>query len=60
MQAVLERAIDYYRRQQLFDEADAAYAALRSDPEGWQEELEERKLWEATLADDLAARCPRR
>jgi hypothetical protein len=51
MQAVLEKAVEQYRRQRMFDEADAAYAALRRDSEAWQEELEERRLWEATLPD---------
>ena len=53
MQRVLEKAIEQYRRQHLFDEADAAYLALRADPEAWQEELNERRAWEVTLADDI-------
>ncbi len=53
MQAVLEKAVEHYRRQRFFDQLDAAYAALRADPEAWREELEERQLWEATLEDGL-------
>jgi predicted transcriptional regulator len=53
MQRVLEKAIEHYRRQRMFDEADAAYLALRSDPEAWREEIEERRLWEVTLTDGL-------
>ncbi len=55
MQAVLEKAIEDYRRQRLLKEANAAYLSLRKDPEAWSEELEERRSWEATLADDLEA-----
>jgi hypothetical protein len=53
MRKVLEKAIEQYRRQQMFDEADAAYEALRADPEAWHEELEERRLWDVTLVDGL-------
>jgi hypothetical protein len=53
MQATLEKALDEYERQRFFDAADAAWAALRADPVAWAEELEERRLWDATLADGL-------
>jgi hypothetical protein len=53
MHAIIEKAVDAYRRERFFDELDAGYAALQSDPEAWQEELAERKLWEATLMDGL-------
>ncbi|MBI2941403.1 MAG: toxin-antitoxin system protein [Chloroflexi bacterium] len=56
MQRVLEKAIEEYRRRQFFEEVNAAYAALRSDPEAWEEELAERRLLEGTLTDDLEAR----
>ena len=49
MQSILEKAIEHYRRERFFDEADAAYRALRNDPEAWQEELAERQLWETIL-----------
>jgi predicted DNA-binding protein len=53
-QAVLEKAVEAYRRQQFFEELNAAYAALQSDPEAWREEMEEREAWDVTLADGLA------
>lgn len=53
MQALLARAIEDYRRKKFLEELNASYAALRSDPVAWQEELEERKLWENTLMDGL-------
>jgi len=33
----------------------ADFAALRNRPQDWAEELEERRLWESTLADGLDA-----
>jgi predicted transcriptional regulator len=51
MPAILDRAIEEYRRKRFLEEANAAYAALRANPEAWREEQEERALWEATLAD---------
>ncbi len=49
----LEMAVESFRRQMLLEETNRAYAALRSDPERWAEEQEERAAWEATLADGL-------
>lgn len=53
MQAVAQKAIDELKRQQFFDELDSAFAALAADENAWREELEERALWENTLADGL-------
>lgn len=53
MNVVLERAIDAYERQWLLEEANAAYAALRSDAGKWQEESAERREREGTFADGL-------
>jgi len=53
MQEVLARAVEAYRRQRMLEETNAAYAALRSNPEAWREEQEERQAWEATLGDGL-------
>ncbi len=53
IQAVLEQAIEQYRRQQFLEAANQAYIALRNNPEAWQEELEERSLWDITLEDGL-------
>jgi len=51
MQAIIETAIEEYRRQRFLYEANAAYAALRNDPKKWKEELAERKEWEFTMTD---------
>ena len=53
MQAVLDEAIDHYRRDKFLDEVNTAYAALRSDAKRWNAELAERALWDKTLADGL-------
>ena len=53
IQAVLEQAIEQYRRQQFLEAANQAYIALRNNPEAWQEELEKRSLWDITLEDGL-------
>jgi hypothetical protein len=51
MQAILDVAIEEYRRQRFLQEANAAYAALRNNPKSWKAELSERKEWDATMAD---------
>jgi len=38
------------RRWWFLRRANAAYARLRSDPEEWAEELEERRFWDAVVA----------
>lgn len=53
MSDLVEHAIELYRRQRILAEANAAYAALRSDPEAWAEVQAERELLEATLGDGL-------
>lgn len=51
MQAVLDRAIESYRRQTMLEGLNAAYARL-SDRDRTEVE-EERQLWDATLGDGL-------
>ena len=53
MQGILDQAIEDYRRKRVLERANAGYAALRADPEAWNEELAERADWEATLSDGL-------
>ncbi len=49
MQSLIARAVEQYRRQLVLQRANDAYAALRSQPEAWAEELEERRIWEANV-----------
>jgi len=51
MQAVLEQALEQYRRQQLLEATNAAYAALHTAPEAWANLEQERLAWDQTLAD---------
>jgi hypothetical protein len=53
MQEVLARAVELYRRQRILELTNAAYAALRANPQQWQEVLDERAAWESTLSDGL-------
>ena len=53
MPTILERAVEAYRRQKFLEEANRAYAVLRSNSEAWSDEREERETWDATLSDDL-------
>ncbi len=56
MQATLDKAVEEYRRRIFLEQANAAFAALKSDRSAWQEEQAERHLWDAaTIADDQAA-----
>jgi len=54
MQAVLDKAIEHYRREKFLRDANADYAALRRNPKAWKEELKERDVWEQALSDGLA------
>lgn len=54
MQAVLDKAIERYRRDKFLRDANADFAALQRDKKAWKGELKERDLWEQTLADGLA------
>ena len=54
MLAVLDEAVEALRRQRFLEQVNAAYAALRADPQAWEAHEPERREWEATLADGLA------
>src|SRR5437868_14376948 len=50
---VLAKAVEAYWGQRLAESSNAAYSALRTDPQAWHELEEERAAWEATLTDGL-------
>ncbi len=50
---VLDEAIKQYEKQRFLADCDAAYTRLREDQEAWQDELDERALWDNTLSDGL-------
>ena len=53
MQSVIAKAVEEYKRYLLIERTNEAFAALRVQPKRWAEELEEQRLWNATLNDDL-------
>lgn len=53
MQAILDQAVERYRRERFLDEANAAFERLQKDQEAWQSELDERQAWNVALQDDL-------
>ena len=53
VQAVVEKAVEAYRRAQMLRETNQAYRRLRRNPQAWREEAGERKTLEGTLADGL-------
>lgn len=50
---ILDQSVEYYKRKIFIEECNKAYAALKTDKEAWQEELEERTLSDNTINDDL-------
>ena len=52
MQAVLEQAVEEYRRKRFLENLNQAYAAARNSTI-WSEFEDELKNWESTLSDGL-------
>ena len=55
IRSVVEDAIETYRRHHFLMQLSADFAALRANRSEWQKELNERKIWEQTLGDDIEA-----
>jgi len=53
MQTVLDKAIEEYRRHCFWNQVETAASELIKDSAAWKEELAERRIWDATLADGL-------
>ena len=53
MQAVLEKALEAYRRREFLDGLNRAYATLRADEGQWADLEDERAAWDVTIADGL-------
>jgi predicted DNA-binding protein len=51
MQTIIEEAIEQYRRRRFLEGLNEDFKALKEDSQAWQEELEERKMWDKTLLD---------
>ena len=53
MQAVLEDAIEHYRRHRFVQDVNTAYARVREDEVAWGEIIEERNVWDSSVGDGL-------
>lgn len=53
MQAILDKAVEIYRRQRFLEESNRAFEALRANPAMWKAEKAEREAWDITLGDRL-------
>jgi len=53
VEAILDQAVEIYRRQRFLEDSNAAFGKLRNDAAAWQDEQLEREAWDATLADGL-------
>ena len=53
VQKVLDEAEEQYRRNRFFQELNEGYTRLQADFKAWQEEFDERQLWDTTMADGL-------
>lgn len=53
MPELLDRMVGADRRRRLFERANDAYLALQHDAAAWDEELAERRAWDAAVADGL-------
>jgi hypothetical protein len=55
MLALLDEAVEALRRQRFLEQVNDAYASLRADPRAWEAIERERRVWNLTLHDGLAA-----
>jgi hypothetical protein len=53
MQAILDKAIENYRRYLFLIRANESFITLRQNEALWQDEVAERQIWEQTLADGV-------
>ena len=53
MQTIVEEAVEQYRRRRFLEGLNQDFKTLKEDPQTWQEELEERSLWDKTLLDGV-------
>jgi hypothetical protein len=50
MVEALDRVAIAWERTSFFRDLNDSFAALRADPEAWQTELDERRLWDQSLS----------
>jgi predicted transcriptional regulator len=56
MQAILDAAIERYRRERFLRGANADYGALKRDRNAWGKVEDERRVWEGANMDGLDAK----
>lgn len=53
MQEVMEKAVEHYRRKAFLEGLNNDFRTLRGDSDAWQDEEEERALWDNASQDGL-------
>lgn len=53
MQKILEKALEGYRTKKFFCQLNESVTRYKTSKDDWEEEIEERKLWDNTLVDGL-------
>jgi len=53
LQAILDKAVEMYRRQRFLEESNRAFGALRVNAPAWKAEQAEREDWDITVGDGL-------
>lgn len=53
MQSIVEKAVERYKRELFLESLSQDFKKLRENKEAWDEEIEERRLWENTLLDGV-------
>ena len=53
LQAILDKAVETYRRQRFLEESNRAFGALQANAAAWKEEQAEREDWDITVGDGL-------
>jgi predicted transcriptional regulator len=53
MQKIIEQALEEFKKMKFFTHLNETVASYKADANNWSEEIEERAIWDNTLADDL-------
>ncbi len=53
MQAILDEALEEYRRKKFWQDTNAALRALKRQKSVWKEEQQERAVWDNALLDGI-------
>jgi hypothetical protein len=53
LHVVIDKSVRFFAEKHFWEECQKAYSALHDNKKEWSREIEERKLWESTLLDDI-------